>query len=112
MSPGKFPGRVKCRDSEADLGLRTVVSRAVVVHDFNLSIQEAGRWICNFEASLLYSMSFRTARGTQKNPFSKEKKKVLGVGQTVVTSISCELGHLEPKDGALDQVPPFLDGGD
>jgi hypothetical protein len=30
-----------------------------------------GRWISEFEASLVYRMSFRTARATQRNPVSK-----------------------------------------
>jgi hypothetical protein len=34
-----------------------------------------GRWISEFEASLVYRVSSRTARGTQKNPVSKNKNK-------------------------------------
>jgi hypothetical protein len=34
-----------------------------------------GRWISEFEASLVYRVSSRTARATQKNPVSKKKKK-------------------------------------
>jgi hypothetical protein len=34
-----------------------------------------GRWISEFEASLVYSMSSRTARATQRNPVSKNKTK-------------------------------------
>jgi hypothetical protein len=34
-----------------------------------------GRWISEFEASLVYRVSFRTARATQRNPVSKKKKK-------------------------------------
>jgi hypothetical protein len=33
-----------------------------------------GRWISAFEASLLYRMSSRTARTTQRNPVSKNQK--------------------------------------
>jgi hypothetical protein len=33
-----------------------------------------GRWISEFEASLVYRVSSRTARATQKNPVSKKKK--------------------------------------
>jgi hypothetical protein len=32
------------------------------------------RWISEFEASLVYRVSSRTARDTQRNPVSKKKK--------------------------------------
>jgi hypothetical protein len=34
-----------------------------------------GRWISEFEASLVYKVSPRTARATQRNPVSKNQKK-------------------------------------
>jgi hypothetical protein len=34
-----------------------------------------GRWISEFEASLVYKVSYRTARATQRNPVSKNQKK-------------------------------------
>jgi hypothetical protein len=34
-----------------------------------------GRWISEFEASLVYRVSSRTAWATQRNPVSKKKKK-------------------------------------
>jgi hypothetical protein len=34
-----------------------------------------GRWISEFEASLVYRVSSRTARAIQRNPVSKNKKK-------------------------------------
>jgi cell division protein FtsL len=34
-----------------------------------------GRWISEFEASLVYKVSSRTARATQRNPVSKTKQK-------------------------------------
>jgi hypothetical protein len=34
-----------------------------------------GRWISEFEASLVYRVSSRTARATQRNPVSKKTKK-------------------------------------
>jgi hypothetical protein len=34
-----------------------------------------GRWISEFEASLVYKVSSRTARATQRNPVSKNKNK-------------------------------------
>jgi hypothetical protein len=33
-----------------------------------------GRWISEFEASLVYRMSSRTARATERNPVSKKPK--------------------------------------
>jgi hypothetical protein len=35
-----------------------------------------GRWISEFEASLVYRVSSRTPRATQRNPVLKKKKKV------------------------------------
>jgi hypothetical protein len=34
-----------------------------------------GRWISEFEASLVYKVSTRTARATQRNPVSEKPKK-------------------------------------
>jgi hypothetical protein len=34
-----------------------------------------GRWISEFEARLVYRVSSRTARATQRNPVSKKTKK-------------------------------------
>jgi hypothetical protein len=34
-----------------------------------------GRRISEFETSLVYKVSFRTARATQRNPVSKQKNK-------------------------------------
>jgi hypothetical protein len=33
-----------------------------------------GRWILEFEASLVYRVSSRSARATQRNPVSKKQK--------------------------------------
>jgi hypothetical protein len=46
-------------------------------HTFNLSTQEAGgrgRWIPEFQTSLVYKVSSRTARAIQRNPVSKNKQ--------------------------------------
>ena len=47
-----------------------------MAHTFNPSTweAEAGR-ISEFEASLVYKVSSRTARAIQRNPVSKKKKK-------------------------------------
>jgi hypothetical protein len=34
-----------------------------------------GRWISEFEASLVYKVSSRTARTTQRNPVSKKQQQ-------------------------------------
>jgi hypothetical protein len=36
---------------------------------------QSGRWISEFEASLVYSASSRKARAPKRNPVSKKKKK-------------------------------------
>jgi hypothetical protein len=48
----------------------------VVVHTFNPSTWEAeAGGFSEFEASLVYKVSSRTARATQRNPVSKNKNK-------------------------------------
>jgi hypothetical protein len=49
----------------------------VVAHAFNPStgIKIPGRRISEFEASLVYKVSSRTARATPRNPVSKNKNK-------------------------------------
>jgi hypothetical protein len=49
--------------------------QVVVAHAFNPSTQETGRWISEFKPSLVYRMTFRTARATQRNPVFKTKNK-------------------------------------
>jgi hypothetical protein len=56
---------------------KQTISWAVVVHAFNPStwLGGRGRWISEFEASLVYKVSSRTARAIQRNPVSKNKNK-------------------------------------
>jgi len=63
-----------------------------------------GRWISEFEASLVYSPSFRTARATQRNPVwgGGEKKEERGV---VCRGFSSVVEHLPSKRKALGLVP-------
>jgi hypothetical protein len=54
-----------------------------------------GRWISEFEASLVYKVSFRTARATQRNPVSKNKtkqnkKKIIALSVKKRIFISCK----------------------
>jgi hypothetical protein len=53
-----------------------VQSRAVVAHAFNPSTweAEAGGFL-SLRPALVYKVSSRTARATQRNPVSKNKKK-------------------------------------
>jgi hypothetical protein len=49
----------------------------MVAHAFNPSTQEAeAGGFLEFEASLVYRVSSRTARAIQRNPVLKKKKKV------------------------------------
>jgi hypothetical protein len=48
-------------------------SPGMVAHTFNLS---TGRRISEFEASLVYKVSSRTARAIQRNPVWKKQKKI------------------------------------
>jgi uncharacterized protein (DUF2252 family) len=48
----------------------------VVVHAFKSQhLGGRGRWISDFEASLVYRVSSRTARAKQRKPVSKNQKE-------------------------------------
>jgi Tat protein secretion system quality control protein TatD with DNase activity len=50
--------------------------QAVVVHAFNSSMQEAEAGVSlEFEASLVYRVSSRTARATQRNAVSNQQEE-------------------------------------
>jgi hypothetical protein len=55
-----------------------------------------GRQISEFEASLVYRVSSRTARTTQRNPVSGGKK-VHSIRPSPFVADSWPLRHLEPK---------------
>jgi hypothetical protein len=65
-------GRVKTA-AIADLILKLKLSPAVVAHE-SQHLGGRGRRISEFEGSLVYKVSSRTARATQRNPVSKKKK--------------------------------------
>jgi hypothetical protein len=47
-----------------------------------------GRWISEFEASLVYKVSSRTARATQRNPVSKnQKKKIIIIKKKAIPNL-------------------------
>ena len=50
-------------------------SQALVRHAFNLSTGGRGRSISELEASLVYRVSSKTARATQRNPAWKKERK-------------------------------------
>ena len=53
-----------------------------MVHAFNSSTQEAEAVdFCEFEASLIYRVNFRTARATEKSCLKKAKQGAGGMGQ-------------------------------
>ena len=55
--------------------LKTATGQVVVVHACSPStLGGRGRWISEFEASLVYRVSSRTARVIQRNPVSKNPK--------------------------------------
>jgi hypothetical protein len=47
-----------------------------------------GRWISEFEASLVYKVSSRTARATQKNPVSKNQKEKKKKKRSAIVMVS------------------------
>jgi hypothetical protein len=62
--------------SDEDHEIRSnLVKPGVVVHAFNPSTWEAEAGEYEFEASLVYRVSSRTARAIQRNPVSKNQKK-------------------------------------
>jgi hypothetical protein len=50
-------------------------SWTIVVHTFNSSTQEAKEGSSEFEASLVYRVSSRTAKAIQRNPVSKNQRE-------------------------------------
>ena len=52
---------------------------AVVAHAFNPITWEAEAGISEFEASLVYRVSSRTARATQRNPVSENQTNNLSI---------------------------------
>jgi hypothetical protein len=90
------------------LGAKLGLNGAVVAHAFIPSIWEArGRRISEFKASLVYRVSSRTARATQRNPVSKKQKqnktkqKYLGLGWQY---------QARPEEGNLKGMGPHEGG--
>jgi hypothetical protein len=69
----------------------------VVAHTFNPSTREAEiGWISEFEASLVYRVSSRTARATQRNPVSKNQKGALETGKRMERQIEVKEEEKRP----------------
>jgi hypothetical protein len=59
----------------------SLVKPGVVAQTFNPSTREAEAGGSELEASLVYRVSFRTARATQRNPVSKNKQTIKSVNK-------------------------------
>jgi hypothetical protein len=59
-----------------------------------------GRRISEFEASLVYRVSSRTARATQRNPVSKKQNKTTTTTTTTTTRRHWLYGQTEWKKGS------------
>jgi hypothetical protein len=69
-----------------------------------------GRQISEFEASLVYRVSFRTARTTQRNHASKEKKTLKKLKPKVVKlsfKNKQKLGFSSLKSSHVVRIPAF-----
>jgi hypothetical protein len=64
-----------------------------------------GKWISEFEASLVYRVSSRTARATQRNPVSKnqkkKKKKVIAQRGSIVCTFNLSIQDLCEFEASL-----------
>ena len=74
--------------------------------------QYSGRWISEFEASLIYRVSSKTVRGTQRNPVSKQTNKQTNKQKDSVPDCWASGGYEEAK--AWPTVPrgPKLTGSE
>ena len=50
-------------------------------------MKDRGRWISEFEASLVYKVSCRTARAIQRNPVSKNWEKKMALGKLLILAV-------------------------
>jgi hypothetical protein len=59
-----------------------------------------GRWVSEFEASLVYRVSFRTAMAIQRNPVSKKRKNKTKQNKPVACRTEPELSDQNPGHGS------------
>jgi hypothetical protein len=69
-----------------------------------------GRWISEFEASLVYRVSSRTARATQRNPVSKKKGRKKKEKTTTTKTKNRNNAPPPQKKQTKNQNPVCLDG--
>ena len=65
----------------------------IMVHTFNLSTQEAeaGEYLCEFRANLVYRMSSKAAKATRKNCLEKRENNNNKTTKTTTTQMICKL---------------------
>jgi hypothetical protein len=68
----------------------------VVAHIFNPSTWEAEAGNSEFETSLVYRVSSRTARATQRNPVSKKTKQKKVKGWKGLAKLDCSTTKSRP----------------
>jgi hypothetical protein len=80
--PGCYVDQIGLKRTEIHLllcltsaGIKDVHQPGVVAHTCNPSMGGRGRRISEFKASLVYRVSSRTTRATQKNPDSKNQNQ-------------------------------------
>ena len=75
----------KIRNEKGDITIET--SRAVVSHSFNSQhLGGRGRRISEFKASLVYTVSSRTAKAIQRNPVSEKKIETVEINKSPDTT--------------------------
>ena len=71
----------------------------MVAYAFNPSTRRGrGRWISEFEASLVYKVSSRTARDIQRNPVSKNQKTKQDSAQAILLLVSTFSAQAKPYE--------------
>jgi hypothetical protein len=67
-----------------------------------------GRWISEFEASLVYKVSSRTARTIQRNPVSKKQNKTRKTREKTVEKVGAVILQKEPAKAEMLNHTVFL----
>ena len=63
-----------------------------------------GRWISDFEASLVYRVSSRTVRATERNPVSKKEQEDRPEGRRQIDSVGVQESPHTPCEHQLSQT--------
>jgi hypothetical protein len=83
------------------VAIKNNFSRAVVAHGFNPSTWEAEAGGSEFEASLVYRVSSRTARVIQRNPVSKKIIIIIIIIIIILAPFPIYMLHLEEDSGQI-----------